>query len=562
MFPNSNYKTIDAYDGTKDEFNSALCIALNNSHMKEFKERILNRISPQKLNLMLTIWLQDHDINQEYTYGLRLVNLACKLNDMNMLDILILKGADINFGISYSNPLVIACKDGNQEMVNTLIYHGAIYDNSKLGTGTPLYQACLGGHVKIVETLLKHEPKKQTEATGLIAPLVNYTFSLANDLTNKVKIKFKSESYEPRKSLYELDDASKTPMHAASKTHNSEIIKILAKHGFDPNAQTYSGKTPLFEACTLPYDRYYNKKYIQAIKTLIDNGADINIADKDGETPLHLAISSDEEFAQILLENGAKVNTKDVNGQTAFHLACKKSTYQLVKLLLDHDADINNPDNEGLTPLHIACRYDNYDIIKTLIENKAIINIKDSKGLTPLSHLIEGDIYLNLAVFLLDNGAWPTEQDFKSEFSFHIMDRFFKSSYNNKYKFNQSQKNIVKLLFDQKKISANFIEKYEAYHYLSTTPLPMSEKAMLDVDFNESMRLKGVCKKLGNTSREDMITGISKIIAPSKEGANDQEKLAVMVLDGLIKEKVFGANWPSTEDNATDISGKSEVTDE
>jgi ankyrin repeat protein len=87
---------------------------------------------------------------------------------------------------------------------------------------------------------------------------------------------------------------------------------------------------------------------LEGLRYLIDNGADVNAPDKDGQTPLHIAAGG------LVHEN------RDVKGL---------ATLQAVKILLDNGADINALDNDNLTPLHKASSAP--DIIKELLSRGA-----------------------------------------------------------------------------------------------------------------------------------------------------------------------------------------------
>lgn len=60
------------------------------------------------------------------------------------------------------------------------------------------------------------------------------------------------------------------------------------------------------------------------VRLLIDEGANLDIQDKHGATPLHLAIKSKQDLWETinsLIGNGADIHIKDDNGNTALHLA-------------------------------------------------------------------------------------------------------------------------------------------------------------------------------------------------------------------------------------------------
>jgi hypothetical protein len=75
---------------------------------------------------------------------------------------------------------------------------------------------------------------------------------------------------------------------------------------------------------------------IEIVKLLLDKGADVNLTDKYGNTPLHLAASDGHiEIVKLLLEKGSDVNSKRRNdGTTPLYWAALNGHIEIVKLLL------------------------------------------------------------------------------------------------------------------------------------------------------------------------------------------------------------------------------------
>jgi len=97
----------------------------------------------------------------------------------------------------------------------------------------------------------------------------------------------------------------------ALETHDSQAVTQAIAEGADPNMKIL-GK-PLFHLGV--YDIFY-------LKTLLDNGVDINIKSSYGRTALHeAALHGKVEIVKLLLENGADVNAKNNRGETPLFYA-------------------------------------------------------------------------------------------------------------------------------------------------------------------------------------------------------------------------------------------------
>ena len=95
---------------------------------------------------------------------------------------------------------------------------------------------------------------------------------------------------------------------------------------------------------------------VYAARALIVAGCDVNAADADGYTPLHMAAmrpyDSYAPLVELFIQNGADINAREnIFGVTPLHIA---SNVPAARLLLAAGADINARDAQGDTPLCIA----------------------------------------------------------------------------------------------------------------------------------------------------------------------------------------------------------------
>ena len=119
--------------------------------------------------------------------------------------------------------------------------------------------------------------------------------------------------------------AGDTALHLAAAGHRVEIVRLLLAAGANPNsAKNHRAGTPLhYAADGCPSRPIWNpERQVMTIECLLDDGAGINLQDKNGATPLHRAVRTRCAAAvKCLLDRGADAAIRNKPGSTAFHLA-------------------------------------------------------------------------------------------------------------------------------------------------------------------------------------------------------------------------------------------------
>jgi uncharacterized protein len=145
----------------------------------------------------------------------------------------------------------------------------------------------------------------------------------------------------------------------------------------------------------------------QLVQQLIDQGINVQVKDRNGNTALH-ALRSSEKNGRSLIQKGVPVNAKDSDfGNTSLHEVYNNRTAAVTSLLLENGAQVDARNLEQKTPLYLAAEIGKAEIVEVLIRNGADVNARSSNNSTPL-HAGTGDVAVTR--LLLQAGANPTLQ--------------------------------------------------------------------------------------------------------------------------------------------------------
>lgn len=125
------------------------------------------------------------------------------------------------------------------------------------------------------------------------------------------------------------------------------------------------------------------------------------------EQELHNAtIARDSTRIEYLLKRGAKINARDTDNQTPLMVAIKTNDLSVINGLLEYGADPNLQDSDGWTAAMHAVRSNEPKIFRLLGKFKANFNIVSKDNLTALAMAVFNN-KANAAVAMLDNNAKP-----------------------------------------------------------------------------------------------------------------------------------------------------------
>ncbi|XP_072367860.1 2-5A-dependent ribonuclease-like [Scyliorhinus torazame] len=318
------------------------------------------------------------------TFGKALCLAACKGHE-GVAKLLLSNKADVNYQMSdYGwTPLLNAVQGEYENIVDLLLQHGACPRLRKKNGATPFIVAAIAGNVNLLKMFLKlGADVNQTDYNGFTA------FMEAAQYGHEDAVRFLFQQNADVNMHREVPDAQKKVgkggktalIDAVVKGHEDIVAILLGEMCADVNALDNLGKTALLHA--LENDN-------QAIvEILLEFEANVNTKDKNENTPLNTALTSNTlqiSVLEQLMQHTHNLNVRDNNGKTPLILAVEKKIAKVVKLLLeDQRVEIDAQDNSGRTALQAAVKNKDTSLTKALCEKGADASCRDWNGNTPL----------------------------------------------------------------------------------------------------------------------------------------------------------------------------------
>jgi ankyrin repeat protein len=295
------------------------------------------------------------EVNKPNKSGDTLLILAVKGGHKEVVELLLNRGADVNKPNKDGyTPLILAAARGHTEIVKLLLDHKADVNEAEatIRRNTPLMRAAEGGHLEIVELLLNNGADVNIVNIFGETPLGNAAGIGNVEMVELLLAQEGVDVNKAKKATLALD--SRTPLMEAVYYGHATVVKLLLKKGADVNKAGNGGNSPLMLAVL------YGK--VEIVELLLDHGADVNKVDykvdnKYNDTPFTWAVRNGKVEVVRLLLNKADVNKADKYGDSPLMLAYKgriEDVNLLMELLLEHGADINRANNKGETFFEFA----------------------------------------------------------------------------------------------------------------------------------------------------------------------------------------------------------------
>jgi len=387
-------------------------------------------MSNERLHFLLNC---KSNINMEDQYGITPLSYACWTHNIDLIDTLILNGADLNYPDNEGNaPLMYAVELGDYDIIELLLLRGAYVNHVTEDCNNALTKACRHENTDIVALLVDfganiNFPGDENN-DSIWSPLMN-----ACNYNNLDTVQFLIDlGVDINYTIHNTnEECCENAVIIAIINNNIELLNILINANIDLNdiiskndvenifEETFEnyGYTSVLEYCCRHDDNHFEMiKYVIAIIKIIDDeDFTINIVDRYNETVLFSAVvaENNSNILNFLIQCGINVNHVNENGDTALtHLfqripvglvpdvdpledgACErlhvnKINVDKIDFLVKHGSDINHQNNDGNTALIYAAQRNLIDIVREILKFKPNIYHKNKDGKTALDYATE-----------------------------------------------------------------------------------------------------------------------------------------------------------------------------
>ncbi|MGI5116514.1 ankyrin repeat domain-containing protein [Treponema sp. SP13] len=267
-------------------------------------------------------------------------------------------------------PLHIASIKHHKSIARYLLVNGAVTSAQDITGATPLHEAVRYGDIDIAKALLESGADVNAEDNLGKTPVMLVIPEDKREAIYRILIAHKADT--TKKDAY-----GDTVLHTATMTSLSPVIlELLVASGADVNARNKDGVSPLLIAV--------QKRNFAHVKFYADRGADINSADKAGDTPLTLAFKDGQAMLEMLV-NRTNAFSHDSNGNTPLHTAIiVGAQIEQIRYLVSLTDDINARNKDGNNALYLAVERNNKKIGELLLAKNADIFSTNNANDSPL----------------------------------------------------------------------------------------------------------------------------------------------------------------------------------
>ena len=299
------------------------------------------------------------DIEHKDKKGQTPLLLASYQGHSSTVRILLDSGADIEAQSDRTKDtaLAVACSAGRQEVVEILVARNANLEHRNLSDYTPLSLAASAGHVAIIRLLLDHGADINSRSGSKlgISPLM---LASMNGHVQAVQILLDRGSDVNA----QIETNRNTALTLACFQGKHEVVTLLLDRKANLEHRAKTGLTPLMEAAS--------GGHYEVGRLLLDHDADVNAPPVPSSKDTALTIAADKghaRFVELLVSRGADIEVKNKKGNSPLWLACHGGHIEVIRIMVDNSVDVNSMDNRKVSCLMIAFRCGHIHVTEYLV---------------------------------------------------------------------------------------------------------------------------------------------------------------------------------------------------
>lgn len=275
----------------------------------------------------------EFNINRRDSDGMTALIRAAYDNDLEFAEYLIGHNAQLDIKDSDGmSALAMAIYYGSFKIAQELLEHGADKETQNKTGATPLLTALYNDDIDAIKFLARYKPNMRDVINGF-CPIVH-----AAEVPNFNAVKYLLANGA---NINSVDGNKMTPMLAAASNAVDDLISYLGHNKADVNVKDKDGNTPLilvakFRKRASTFDiRKESDQRVLCATSLIHYGAKVDDQNNEKRTALHYAVENgDSQLVELLLKNNADPKLEDSHGDTPVCIAVKSDDIEMAKLLI------------------------------------------------------------------------------------------------------------------------------------------------------------------------------------------------------------------------------------
>lgn len=396
----------------------AICglLSLANTKISKNKESFIDIVSDESISEQEKLKLLKRKYNRSLGTGNSLINakngyshltplhIAAENGELEIVEFLLAHGADAKASSEEGPVLGKAIKGGNPEIVKLILERNPDVNEVYYYRRTPLSDATYGNNPEIIKLLLEHGAdvnQQDSDGVTVLQGILGYNekeeasklIYSAGGRLGKILPNTQTDPLMDHACSYGFTEVvdqllkagvKPTPHHViqAAQKGQTEVLKQLMATGLDINQPDENGSYPFLYPVSLGH--------LDTVKFFVEHGADLTLEEVTpegkyiGPALILAALNGDLPMTKYLLEQKADINIQNSYGETPLMLAVAKGYTDLALFLIEQGANVNIQKKVGTTALKFAAGKGNVTLINALVKAWAIIDLGDKDNDTPL----------------------------------------------------------------------------------------------------------------------------------------------------------------------------------